>query len=244
MRQITIWASRNKVSARIIIIASYIVLNITGLFLGDLLYSMQITWNPLWFILPVMLTLAGLVFYPEKNKKHFYQNFYKRQKLSDGLLIGATFIFIVFTGNFLNKYNLPVAQTFGSNISYAATIENHISNAPNHSKNKIVLKKSPRKSVRAQIKALRKAYKETSNAEKVLVIILIVLAAGALASGVMALSCSISCSGSEALGFIVGIVGLGAIIFGAVKLIQKVTRRKKRGTGGDQPDVAPAFTNY
>jgi hypothetical protein len=42
------------------------------------------------------------------------------------------------------------------------------------------------------------------------------------------LACSISCSGSEALAFIVFFIGLGGIIFGSIKLIQRIKRGPKK----------------
>lgn len=227
MKRISTWGHHHKIASRIFIVSGYVVLNLAGLFLGDLLYSMNISWNPLWVILPVLLTLAGLAFYPVKKKKYFYQNFYKRQKLSDALLMGATFMFIVSTGNFLNKYTLPVSQSYAISITYPVPGAKINSKKTGHPESNIVSKKTSRKDLRAQFKKFRKAYKDSTKGQKTLYIILVVLGAAALSYGMVALACGIACSGSEALAYIVGIVGIGAIIFGAVKLIQRITRGRK-----------------
>ncbi|HSN09940.1 MAG TPA: hypothetical protein VLS85_12950, partial [Hanamia sp.] len=85
-------------------------------------------------------------------------------------------------------------------------------------------KKENRKHLRTVIKEIRKKYKATSNSGKTIYIILVVLGAVFLSFLMLGLACNIACSGSEALAYIVGFVGIGAIIFGAVKLIQRITR--------------------
>lgn len=228
MKHISSWAHAHKVEARIAIFLIYIILNISGLFVGDILYSMDIN-LPQWIlILACIVTVVGAFLYPLKKHKHRYLNFYKRQKFFDGLLVFATFIFIVFTGNQINNKHEPfIGRSFASNIisrSFSETSSN-ISNEKKIGEESLS-KKQQKRSFKMWIKSLRKSYKARDNSGKTLRIILVVPGAIGLSFLLMGLACNIACSGAEALGYIVGIGGIAAVIFGAVKLIQRITRGK------------------
>jgi hypothetical protein len=69
MRKISFWAKNHKWAARVIIVASYILLNILGITTGILLHEMKIT-----FLTPVLSSLIGIFLtsvlsYPSKPKK-------------------------------------------------------------------------------------------------------------------------------------------------------------------------------
>lgn len=118
MKRVSFWAHNHKVTARIIIAFIYFFLNLLGLFGGDLLSSLHIVLSPAFYFIPILLTLGGILIYPSKKRKHFYKNFYSRQKLADGLLIIATFLFITYTGNSFNytrKIN-PLNSAFAISI--------------------------------------------------------------------------------------------------------------------------------
>lgn len=226
MKQISFWAHDHKVSARIAIILIYLLLNISGLFIGDILFSMDFV-LPVWLlVLACMLTVTGTILYPLKKSKHLYLNYYNRQKFADGLLVTATFIFIVFTGNqFNNAKENFIGRAFAINIIPDSSTEV----SPNTSVDKKSLtKKQQRKSFKNWIKSIRKSYKNQDKSGKIIVIILVVIGAIALSYLMIGLGCSIACSGAEALGYIVGIIGVAGVIFGAVKLIQRITRGKPK----------------
>ncbi|MEO9003885.1 MAG: hypothetical protein ABI288_04070 [Ginsengibacter sp.] len=228
MKNISIWAHAHKVAARIAIVLIYILLNISGLIVGDILYSMDIN-LPHWIlILACIFTVVGAFLYPLKKHRHRYLNFYKSQKLFDGLLVFATFIFIVFTGNQINNKHEPfIGRSFASNIIPRSLSETslNISTGKSLGENSLS-KKEQKRSFKMWIKSLRKSYKAQDNSGKTLRIILVVLGAIGLSLVLTALACNIACSGAEALGYIVGIGGIAAVIFGAVKLIQRITRGK------------------
>ena len=222
MKKLAFWGRANKNSARTIIIISYVFLNLIALFLGDVIHSLNIAFTPLFFVFATVLTLVGWMIYPSKSRKKEYRNFFMRQKSADLLLVSATFLFIVYAGNSLNRnwntFSNPVQAisiihpTSPTNITHASSAKT------------TVTKKSLRKKIRAEIKSIRKAYKDSTKGQKTLYIILAILAAAGLAYGLAALACGISCSGSEALAIVVFAVGLGGIIFGVIKLIQRITR--------------------
>lgn len=218
MKRLSTWARAHAATSRFLIVCIYILLNISGLFVGDILNSMGFTFNPIvWFVI-MITTLMGVFIYPSRKLKSSYKNFYKRQKFADGILITSTFFFIIYFGN-----------TFGHTpqTSIASSFAVSIMNTGYSSTNVVASKKEVRKNLRQKIKEIRKQYKQSTKGQKTLYIILAILAAAGLIYLMLGLSCSIACSGSEALAYIVGGVGIGAIIFGLVKLIQRITRGKR-----------------
>lgn len=226
MKSISKWAANHKALARIYIVAIYFLLNLVGIFTGDLFHSMGIIFNSLFLFIALTISITGLIFYPSKRNKYFIKNFYLKQKIADCLLVSATFLFIVYTGNSFSNFqrNASASSAFGFvNISSPAA---ELVPGNGYKKEPHLSKKQLRKNIRSIVKDIRKKYKESTNTEKTIYIILAVLAAAALGYLLAGLACSISCSGSEALAYVVFFVGLGAIVFGLVKLIQRISRGK------------------
>ncbi len=227
MKQLSFWAHNHKVAARTIIVFIYFFLNLLGLFCGDLISSLNINLSPAFYFIPILLTLGGILLYPSKKRKHFYKNFYSRQKFADGLLMAATFLFIIYAGNSFNSTRTinPLSTAFAISIVKPPVSSSVVpGNSLSGKKSGQLSKKETRKHFRSFIKEIRKKYKATSNSGKTIYIILVVLGAIFLSYLMLGLACTIACSGSEALAFIVGFVGIGAVIFGAVKLIQRIKR--------------------
>jgi uncharacterized membrane protein YraQ (UPF0718 family) len=227
MKKIAFWARENKQTARLTIVICYILLNVIGLFLGDVIHSLNVELTPLFLAIAISLTLIGWMIYPSKFRRKDYRNYFWHQKAADLILVSTTFLFVVYLGNSLNS-NWNSLR----NPLQAASIAN--TNNPTNVRTSpvaktTVSKKSLRKKIRAEIKRLRKAYKESSKADKTAYIIFAVLIAATLTVVLGAAACSISCSGSEALALVVFFVGLGGIVFGLIKWIQRITRGKPKG---------------
>ena len=225
MRKLSYWSRDHKQSARILIVFSYLILNVTGLFFGDLLHSIIGIFNSALILIPIILTIVGYIFYPNKKDKTAYKNFYFTQKLNDGFLIIATFLFLVFTGNKLNENRGWNQSASASSIHYPSSknsLKNKTANTKPQSSNSVS------KNFKERLKTLRRALKKGTGTEKALAIFFVILVSGLALSMVAAASCSLTCSGSEALGTIVLILGIPAIIFGAVKLFQRMTRGLKK----------------
>lgn len=231
MRKLSYWSRDHKQLARILIVTGYLILNVTGLFLGDLVHSISGTFNYAFILIPIILTMVGYFFYPDNKNKNSYRNFYSTQKLNDGFLIMATFLFLVFAGNKLNESTRWSQSVSALSIHYP-TAKNSVQNKTVNTKPQSGTKAY--KTFKQRLKALRKAYKESTKTEKILMIIGVVLLAGLAGSGVAALSCNLSCSGNEALAIVVLIIGIGGIIYGGYKLIQKITGGGKK-TKVDEP---------
>jgi hypothetical protein len=230
MKSISIWAHQHKTAARISIVFIYLLLNIIGVFAGDVLFSMGFLFPFFFYLSCILIVFTGLVIYPSKKNKAKYTNFYTRQKLADCLLISATFLLIVYHGNSINtnqqkNYN-PVygSSIFSSNADHLEKISRPVKN-----KNGAGLSKNNvRKNFKNTLKELRKKYTESTKSEKTILIILSILFALGLIIILGALSCSIACSGSEALADVVFFAGLGGIVFGLIKLIQRISRGKRK----------------
>ncbi|MGN6540520.1 MAG: hypothetical protein ACTHKY_06890 [Ginsengibacter sp.] len=219
MKSISIWAHQHKTSARLSIVVIYFLLNVIGICTGDILHSMEIILPFSFYLMCIVVVFAGLIIYPSKKNKSKYTNFYTKQKRADCLLIFMTFLLVIYTGNslnnsqFENKLNPVYASSLIGKNSYGTFVSQ---------------KKETRKNFKKFIKDLRKKYKDASKTQKTIGILLAILFACGLTVVLGGLACSISCSGSEALAFIVFFIGLGGIIFGLIKLIQQIKRGPKK----------------
>lgn len=212
MIQLSLWAKHNKWKARTAIIISTIIILILGLIAGDLLDALRLSLSDIFVWAVTMMALCGFVFYPSKKS-------YVRQKCCDAILISSAFLFMVFFGNRLNNSSTLFAQPLYGSLT--KTIEHH----PSQSKKEI---RRTKKESRTKIRELRKQYRKTSTALKIILIILVAAAAYTLAGFVAALACSLSCSGSAAAAVIVSILGLGGIIFGTIKLLEVILKDKNK----------------
>src|ERR1700682_3026038 len=97
MKKISTWARGHKWPARILIIVSFILLNITGILTGRLLEGLNVFIPPFIFFLPVALFIYGILFYPLKSEKSRFSpgRFYKRQKTMDFILASSAFCMVI-----------------------------------------------------------------------------------------------------------------------------------------------------
>jgi uncharacterized membrane protein len=86
-------------------------------------------------------------------------------------------------------------------------------------------KKEIRQSVRAIIKKQKTA---EGSGTKVILIVVTILVSLLLVFLLAGLSCSIACSGSEALAYVVFFLGTFGIVFGAVRIIKSIQKKKPR----------------
>lgn len=231
MRNISLWARGHIMLTRCFIGLLYIVLTLLGLFLGDLVFSANITLPVLFIYGPFALFLTGLILYPVKERKHSYKNYYFQQKSADLLLAVSSFLLIVYGGNAMNKTcNISFSGAYATSFSIPAN-QPEKTNSRMETKedskpgvNKPVSKKELKKKLKSKWKEFRKHYKESTKGEKTALIILSVIIAAGLLLLLAALSCEISCSGAEGAAIAVGILGTGLIIFLLVRVIQRINR--------------------
>ncbi|MGZ5286906.1 MAG: hypothetical protein ACXWB9_06970 [Flavisolibacter sp.] len=224
MKNVSAWASRHPWPTRfIIVLLIYPLLNLTGWALGMMLLENGFQLNVLGIYLLCIAAFFIMAFYPRTRERHRYQNFYVSRKIGDGLLALTTFLLITWTGNVSGNNRVATAPLHASEQS----IKKNVSIEKPSTKEKKTFKKF--------LKDLRKKYKDASKGGKVGLIVLTIVVALILIYLLAALSCSIACGGAEALAWIVAIFGLGGIIFGTVKVIQRITRGPKKVTTPEMP---------
>ena len=227
MKLLSFWAKGHKAAARILIIVGFLFLNIAGVFTGDLLNSMNVLLRPLFCVIAMMIFIFGMIIYPSKKNKQKYINFYFRQKSTDGLLIFSTFLIFIFLGNSINENRIRIYQpVYGISIipkSPDVAANTLVSIAIHKS---LLSKKIVRKNFYKKLQAFRKQYKNSTSTGKTLLIILTILISFGLIILLMGLSCNIACSGADGLAIVVLFVGLSGIIFGMLKILQRIKRGK------------------
>src|SRR5882762_201697 len=106
MKNISYWAHGHKRATRILLVLIYMLLNVLGIGIGILLKESAVVLPTGWLIFFLILLVLGFLFYSPKEDKYTRytaQQFYRRQKSCDLLLITATFCTIVSIANHSNK---------------------------------------------------------------------------------------------------------------------------------------------
>lgn len=232
MKQISIWASQHKWPARIIIIVSYCLLNGIGLFLGDALHVSQFIIPSLWIYVIAFLFIGGCIIYPSKKERASYKNFYKQQKGTDLFLVSFSFLLVICFGNHyhVQRAQTPFYFTYAGAAEFSPvkkTLGGETSIEPSPKK-KTSLIKQWKKKLRENIRTIRREYKHASPGERTALIIVTLLVAILLLYLVAALSCNLSCSGSDAAAVIVLLLGTGLIVFFAVRVIKRIKRGHRK----------------
>jgi hypothetical protein len=221
MKQLSYWAKVNPQIARIFIILIYILINIAGLIAGSLLWASGIQLKGSFMFVLAVTVVSLYVIYPKKAV------YYKR-KIFHGLMAVCTFLIITVFGNQLHS---PNPQIFFVNTTQAVT---HIANIDKHNIHEPTNIKKEKRLQKKEARSLWKklaAKDDRSKAAKIFLIVLTVIIALGLLYLLAALSCTIACSGAEALAVLVAIAGTFGIVFGSIRIIQHILgkeRKKKR----------------
>ena len=230
MKKISLWAYRHKWPARFLIVVSFIFLNCLGLFLGNALTVAQFNIPSLWIYATSFVFIVGFISYPSRKEKNRYKNFYRRQKISDFVLVSITFLLVI---GFGNHYHLQKNQSpFRFTYVNATAIEgiNKYSSTENSivPKKKNSLIKTWKSKLKENIRRIKKEYKDASPGERTALIILSIIVALGLFLLLMSLSCSLSCAGSDGAALVVGILGTSLIIFLLVRVIKRINRGRPK----------------
>jgi hypothetical protein len=220
MLQISFWARKHVWTTRLIIIfLIYPLLNISGWFLGDLLALKGIIINQTWGYILSFIILFLFLIYPYKADKKHSRHYYAWKKTTEVLMICTTFCFILLRGNSFNSENRTnvIVKT-----GYASAIEKSVE--PSSKK----LEKEKKNFIKKFVKNIRNKYKNASKRDKTGMIIVAILVALGLIFLLGVLSCSIACGGAEGLAYAIFFIGLGAIIFGLVRVIKRINRGEPR----------------
>ena len=250
MKQLSLWAKNHKWTSRILIVASFMLLNILAVLVGILLNDLSVVMPSAILVSAVFIFIICWLIYPLKKDKEtriYQKKFYSIQKLCDFLLAGSTFLMIVFfadrettpftlsiqNSSAVNAYSLPVdsSKTYKSIDEFKKMMKDQ--------NGKTLRWKERKKLLKEQIRGIKKA-ENLSEGGKAVLIILSVLLALVLVYLVAALSCSLSCSGAEGAAVIVAILGIGGVVVLSYFLIRGIVRKSKKDKAKEvKPNVAP-----
>jgi arginine exporter protein ArgO len=246
MKKISYWAKNHKLQARIIIVICFIVLNILAITSGYLLQQIGVLLQPVFLLCCFAVFIIAMIVYPSKYRKGFNLSasaFYHLQKAGDFIIVACTFCMIFYLSNqpqnlfrFYPQINANVinptpkdnvAKPYKSISEFYSSLKDKDGNSLKWKERKKLLKE--------QIRSIKKD-NNLSKTSKTLLIILSVLVATGLFFLVAALSCNLSCSGSDTAAAIVGIGGTAVIIFLLVLAIRAITgKKRKRKKASEKP---------
>ena len=236
MYQLSIWARHHVWTTRFLYVLLYLLLNLTGWLLGEQLAAVGVHLTQAIFYTGAVLLLLFFFAYPAKSKRK-KRRFYLHQKSCDAGLITATFILIVCLAQ---PQSLPPAWLSLSVPAQATEVVIPVNEKPAAQQKKSIFRKlangaiqwlgidkSIQKRVQKNLLRLKKEYRDSTEGEKIALIILSVLIAIALLGLLSALACNLSCNGSDGAAILVGVLGTGLIVFLLVKVIQRINRGPK-----------------
>lgn len=236
MKRLSLWAYHHAWAARLLIVLCYVVINLAGFLIGDLLLVMGVQLSSLLVYLLTVVVLLAFALYPSRREKHRYRNFYAWQKTCDGILITATFLLIASAANLRHSPNTPFRVSTAQ-----ALVPVVVQPAPGTAVGKPAEKRSFLQRVKAKLvhayHKVRNYYQSLSNTERILLLMLVGFLAGVALFGVLAWSCNLSCAGQEAAAAVVTILGIGAVAFLVVVAARAINRSHSRSKA---PAPAPS----
>jgi hypothetical protein len=208
-------------------------MNALGIITGLLLDDLNIFFSAWVLVISISVFSIAWLKYPRKNQDRIRT--YNLRKTCDVVLICTTFFMFMYFGNrqvtpfsssvfsasAINSFSLPKdsSKAYKSLEDFRESLKDE--------NGKPLKLKERKKLLKQQIKAIKKD-KTISDGGKVGLIILCVLLALVLAYGVAALSCSLSCSGSEGAAVVVAILGLAGIALLTFFLIRGIVRKSRK----------------
>ncbi|MEO6456524.1 MAG: hypothetical protein ABIN97_20780 [Ginsengibacter sp.] len=235
MKKISLWAKQNKTSARFLVVFIKIALAFMACYTGNKLYQIHVSMPIVLVGVSAVVSLIAAILYPSKKLNQLSKHqLYVRQKSCDFILSACTFIIILTIVN-----NQDTIKPSLSSAGFASIIKKHPAKAEEilaslsyrdksslTRMEKRILKKEFVKQLK--IYAIAKVNADKENANNSLAIILTIIVAIGLLGLLAAIVCNLSCSGADVAAGIVGILGLVAIIWGSVLVINHINRKSKK----------------
>ncbi|WP_132051392.1 hypothetical protein [Pseudocnuella soli] len=230
MKSLSYKASRHLWAARLVLVAGHVLLTLLGIFVGKSLALLQVT-LPFYLIYLLILPFAAAwLLHPGGHSGHTYA----LRKWCEGTAGAISFLLVVCLAN-QRQPVLGHAASAWSNTAVEYGIPKQKLEQPSVDKKPLLQKKS----VRQQLRSLRRAYRQGPIGTRIALILLAVAGAFVLLYALALLSCSIACAGAEVLAFIVAILGTGAIAFFFVRAIKAISRRYRREMEQEAPRIKP-----
>jgi hypothetical protein len=235
MKKISVWARKNRSSARILLVLLNLALALLGIQMARLLIAIHVHLS-LWAFLTVLLTFISVLFlYPKRGSYWLMQSknrIYRFQKSCDFILAFCSFLMICFfsvkiSNTNKNKLFSPILNTLSASSGAKPTADEILQSLQYRSRKNLT--RSEKKILKheffkqAKSYAIEKAQGHDMIALKIFLIICTLVAAVGVGYLVAAIACSLSCSGMDGLAILVALLGLGGIIYGSIKLIRAIS---------------------
>lgn len=241
MKKLSSWASHHKWPARIMLVVSLQLLNITGIITGVLLKDLGIFLPAFSFLIITIVFFSGLFFYPKKQEKHFYApgSFYRRQKICDGLLAASAFCMFLCISNDRTPFKTYFAQYSAASASVPSSFKDSSHNAfrmmvsfarsMKDENGKMLKWKERKKLLKEQVKQIKQSTELSSGAKTALTILCVLVAIGLIFLA-LSLACDLSCNGHDGAAVLVVVGGTALVIFLFIIAIRAIYpgKRKKR----------------
>ena len=247
MKKISFWARDHKWLARLSIVIIYLLLNIIGITTGILLHDLKIIFSTTLLPCFIGIFLTGFILYPskvEKGKRLSPKEFYVKQKTCDFILGFSTFCLLIYIGNRPDKFFLISSIANASSVSSPASVNDSLktyktissfSSSIKDKNGKLLKWKERKKLLKEQIREIKKSKGLSEGAKIALTVLSVAIALGLLYVAA-ALSCELSCSGSDAAALLVGIGGITLVIFFLVIAMRAIYHNGRKPHPNPQPD--------
>ncbi len=236
--QLSLWAKNHRIMAITAIIIAKLGLACIGFSLGLIAWFEGISLphhGVEWLLFTV--AVGCIVAYPNrrfKNRWNFHA-FYRRQKTIDGILVALGFATFFFLGNVTPSWTTQPASAPVAVLSIQTAVSSL--EKPVSERRQVVVKggkirqwlfQKATTKLRKVVARFDRFTKENRAISIILAIITCLCIATVLGWGVLVLSCHFSCSGQEALAWVVLILGAIGIISLAILIFRTIVPRSKR----------------
>lgn len=247
MKRISVWARHNQFQARIVIIISWILLTLIGIYIGITLKEMNSIMPKSILAISIIGYLIIFLIYPFKGQRKTKTiiSFYVWQKTCDMVVAVASFLIVICVANnpkiLFSGYQIAFAVNMEKMLTPSDSIHTtyksikEFSLAMKGKDGRLLSWKERKKLLKTQVHEIRKADGISKNNKGLLIFLSVIVALGLLVL-LGAAACSLSCNGSDAAAAIVGIGGTIVLVWLLILVIRKINgKSKKKKIDKDSP---------
>jgi hypothetical protein len=231
MKPLSYWARHNPHTAQFFIVFIKLILISLAGYTGILFSKNQVNISPLILVITALAAILISILYPRKKKVQ-RPGFYLRQKMSDFLLAGCSFVCFTTIANNLESVSKSSFSSF-ANVPVARPTAKQILSSLSY-RDKSSLTRYEKRILKQEFKHQLGVYaksKLVGNKDKAgdsALILLTIVAALGLMALLAALVCNLSCNGADTAAVLVGLLGTAAIVWGVVVVINRINHRSKK----------------
>lgn len=206
MKKLSYWARGHRTAARILIIIFQLLLVLSALFIGTEFRHLELGLGWSFAVIAFTILITAVLVYPHRFRER--SSSYVRHKTCDFLIAMSCSCLLCFTVNRNYTAALIPPGVYGS-----------LPSSESVKMIKTIMEKYPRPA--------KPPRKRTALA--FLLILAVIVGSFACLYGIAALACSLSCSGSVAMAYVVTIAGLAGVVTLAIVGIRAILRWARRG---------------